>query len=203
MKKIVLGLSLLLALGNILPANADALLNKSDYTRLLNVGNKILKTNNIDKKILFNFTSVGNYGVMPIAIDTSHSHDYNLHNNRVVNVYLGDYFKLNSDEELAALLAPEIAQGVHSYTGLLNGQFFFTKNGACPFNAIAKRNELKFDKQAVDYLVSAGYNPTTLITVYERLLPEWRGTFWGRHNKAEKRINNIKKYINEKYPQYL
>ena len=199
MKKIVLVLGLLLGLGSFLPANAE-LLNKSDYVRLLAVGNKIIETNNINKRILFNFTGIGNVGVFPIFVDTSRTHDYNLHNNRIVNVPLGDYFKLSSDDELAAFLAPEIAQGVHSYNGVLNGQLFITKNG---IGFLSKKNEMKFDKQAVDYLVSAGYDPTALITVIKKTVPEWRGTFWGRHNKADKRIKEIRKYINSNYPNYL
>ena len=199
MKKLALVLGLLFALGAFLPANAD-IIYKNDYERLTTIGNKILTTNNINKKITFSFTSLARYGIMPILMDTSRSHDYDLHNNRNVSIYNGDYAKTVSDDEVAALLAPEIAQGVHSYTGVLNGQLFFTKNG---INFIAKKNELKFDKEAVDYLVSAGYNPMALISIFNKTLPDWRGTFWGRHNKAEKRIREVKKYISANYPEYL
>lgn len=199
MKKLALCLGLLLGLGSFFPANAD-IIYKNDYERLATIGEKILSTNNINKKITFSFSTLGHYGIMPILMDTSRTHDYNLHNNRNVSIYTGDYAKTISDDEVAALLAPEIAQGVHSYTGVLNGQLFFTKNG---LNFLAKKNELKFDKQAVDYLVSAGYNPTALISVFDKTLPDWRGTFWGRHNKAEKRIQEVKKYIRDNYPEYL
>jgi predicted Zn-dependent protease len=118
-------------------------------------------------------------------------------------MYFADYFRLSSDDEVAALIAHDLAQGLHSYTGVLNGQFMFTKNGYFPFNYIAKRNELSFDKQAVDFLVKAGYNPKALETALNKTTGEWRGTFWGRHNKTDKRINAVYEYIKTKYPKYL
>lgn len=200
MKKFALIFGLFLVLGNVLPANAEMMIYKNDYERLVTIGEKLLTANNIDKRLMFGFSSIGNFGVFPILMDTSRTHDYNLHNNRIVTIYTGDFAKAITDDEVAALIAPEIAQGVHSYTGILNGQLFFTKNG---IGFIAKKNELEFDRQAVDYLVSAGYNPTALINIYNKILPDWRGTFWGRHNKAEKRIKEIKKYISKKYPEYI
>lgn len=189
----------IIGLSSFSSVNAE-LLNKSDYTKLLTVGNKILKANHIDKRLTFDFTSIGHQGAFPIVFDTSKASDYNLHNNRIVSVYLGDYFRLKSEDELAAILAHNIAQGVHSYTGIANGQLFFTKNG---FLVFSKKNELEFDKTAVDYMVNAGYNPMAIISVYERVLPEWRGSFWSRHNKTSKRVNVVKNYIKNNYPQYL
>lgn len=196
MKKLLCLLFGFIALGCFSQANAE-LLTKNDYAKLLNVGNKILKANNIDKRLTFNFTAIGHQGCCPAYADTSRVNDYNLHNNRIVNIYVADYFRIKTEDELAAILSHNIAQGVHSYTGVLNGQLFFTKNGLL---YLAKRNELQFDKTAVDYMVNAGYNPYAIVTAYEKILPEWRGTFWLRHNKAEKRITTVKKYIEENYP---
>lgn len=199
-KKMFLVLALMVGLA--IPANAD-LIEKSDYAKLDSIGMDLIKANKINKRFTFNFTSIGQQGACPIMIDTSYSNDMNLHNNRTISVYFSDYAKMASNDEIAALIAHDLAQGVHSYTGVLNGQFMFTKNGYFPLNYIAKRNELNFDKTAVDYLVNAGYNPVAIITMLDKTGAEWRGTFWGRHNKTQKRINNVHKYISLKYPQYL
>ena len=202
--KIIKNLSMVVALvlGLILPANAD-LLEKADYIKIDNIGMNLIQSNNIDKRFTFNFTGIGQQGAYSVLLDTSYSNDLNLHNNRTISVYFSDYAKMTSNDEIAALIAHDIAQGVHSYTGVLNGQFMFTKNGACPFNYIAKKNEMEFDKTSVDYLVKAGYNPVAIITMLDKTGAEWRGTFWGRHNKTEKRINAVYEYIKIKYPKYL
>ncbi len=184
-----------------LPANAD-LLERSDFQKINNIGNKLIQENNINKRFTFNFTGVGAQGVFPILLDTSYSNDMNLHNNRTVSVYVADYERC-TDDEIAGLIAHDLAQGVHSYSGVLNGQLMFTKNGGFPFNGIAKSNELRFDKKAVDYMVNAGYNPTALTSALNKTTGEWRGTFWGRHNKTAKRVKTINTYIRAKYPQYL
>lgn len=203
MKKLLFsGLLILTMLGVQLQANAD-LLNKSDYTRLMNIGNKLIQANNIKHRYTFNFTSIGQQGAYPILLDTSFSNDMNLHNNRTVSIYFADYLRLSTDDEIAGLIAHELAQGEHSYTGVCNGQFMFTKNGYFPFNAIAKSNELKFDKEAVNYMVQAGYKPKALETALNKTTGEWRGTFWGRHNKTDKRVKAIDKYIQSKYPEKI
>ena len=203
MKKLLFsGLLVLSMLGIQLQANAD-FINKSDYTRLMNIGNKLIQANNINHRYTFNFTSVGQQGAFPILLDTSFNNDMNLHNNRTVSIYFADYLRLSTDDELAGLIAHELAQGEHSYTGVLNGQFMFTKNGYFPFNYLAKQNELSFDKKAVDYLVKAGYKPKALETALNKTTGEWRGTFWGRHNKTDKRVKSIDKYIQSKYPEKI
>ncbi len=203
MKKLLFsGLLVLTMLGAQLQANAD-FINKSDYTRLMNVGSKLIKANNIKHRYTFNFTSVGQQGAYPIIFDTSFSNDMNLHNNRTISIYFADYLRLSTDDELAGIVAHELAQGEHSYTGVLNGQFMFTKNGYFPLNFLAKNNELKFDKKAVDYLVQAGYDPKAFETALNKTAGEWRGTFWGRHNKTDKRVKTVDKYIQNKYPEKI
>lgn len=199
-KKLLFVLALIIGLA--MPANAD-LIEKSDYAKIDSIGMNLIQANKINKRFTFNFTSIGLQGAFPLMLDTSYSNDMNLHNNRTISLYFSDYSKMTSNDEIAALIAHDLAQGVHSYTGVLNGQFMFTKNGYCPFNYIAKKNELNFDKKSVDYLVNAGYNPVAIITMLDKTGAEWRGTFWGRHNKTQKRINNVYKYISQKYPQYL
>lgn len=180
-----------------------AVIEKSDVYRIENIGVNLLVKNKIDKRIIFGLTTMKDYTIYPVSTDSSLYKDYNLHNNREVTISINEYQKLTSDDEVAAIIAHDIAQGIHSYTGIMNGQLMITKNGAFPFNYWAKKNELDFDRQAVDYLVNAGYNPVAIITAYSKVLPDVRGTFWSRHNKADKRMNNIYNYIKTAYPQYL
>lgn len=105
---------------------------------------------------------------------------------------------MTSDDEIAGLIAHNIAQGVNSFNGVMNGQFFWTKE---IFNG--KANELKYDKQAVDYMVKAGYNPVAIITAYDKVGAEWRGVFWGRHQKVNTRMNAVYNQIKTNYPKYL
>lgn len=197
MKKILVSILFLFLLNIGLQANAE-LLNKSDYIRIQDIGNKLIQANKIKHRFTFNFTSIGQQGVTPI-IDTSYTNDLNLHNNRCISLYFADYLRLSSDDEVAALIAHDLAQGEHSYTGILNGQLMFTKNGFFPFNYFAKRNEMQFDKTAVNYLVNAGYDPKAFVSALNKTTGEWRGTFWGRHNKTQKRVKSINKYIESKY----
>ena len=198
MKKFLVSILFLFLLNIGLQSNAE-LLNKSDYIRIQNIGNKLIQANNIKHRFTFNFTSIGQQGAYPILLDTSFSNDMNLHNNRCISLYFADYLRLSSDDEVAALIAHDLAQGEHSYTGILNGQLMFTKNGFFPFNYFAKRNEMRFDKTAVNYLVNAGYDPKAFISALNKTTGEWRGTFWGRHNKTQKRVKSINKYIESKY----
>ena len=184
------------------PVSADVI-EKSDVYRVENIGTNLLVKNNIDKRIIFGLTFIKDYTIYPVSTDSSLYKDYNLHNNREVTVSVNEYQKMTSDDEVAAIIAHNIAQGVHSYTGIMNGQLMITKNGAFPFNYWAKKNELTFDRKAVDYMVNAGYNPVALITAYSKILPDVRGSFWSRHNLPDKRMNNIFNYIKQNYPQYL
>lgn len=199
-KNIILVLAFLLI--NLSPVFAG-IIDKSDVYRIEKIGINLLVKNHIDKRIIFGLTTIKDYTIYPVSTDTSIYKDYNLHNNREVTISINEYQKLTSDDEVAAIIAHDIAQGIHSYTGVMNGQLMITKNGAFPFNYWAKKNELDFDRQAVDYLANAGYNPVAIITAYSKVLPDVRGTFWSRHNKADKRMNNIYNYIKTAYPQYL
>jgi hypothetical protein len=176
---------------------------QTDAMIVQNIGMKLLICNNIPERFTFSLSGISENSQMPILNDSSYFNDLDLHNNRNVFIPYNDYVKLTSNDEVAAILAHNIAQGLHSYTGILNGQLMFTKNGAFPFNAITKSNELNFDKQAVDLLAKAGYNPVSIITAYSKTLSEVRGTFWGRHNKANKRMINVYRYIKRQYPEYL
>ena len=179
-------------------ANANDFNN--DIQRLDTIGTKILEKNGIKERLTFDFSPLPNQGVFPKSLDFSKYKDINLHNNRIVTIYKNDYKKMISDDEVAALLAHNIAQGVHTYKGLFKGQLFFPKDG---FIVCAKLNEISYDKKAVNYLVNAGYNPVAIITAYDKVLPEWRGSFWQRHRLANKRMLTVYNEIKTKYPQYL
>lgn len=171
---------------------------QNDFTRLDNIGIRLIKSNGIKHRFTFNFTGIPNFGMYPVLMDSAYATDINLHNNREIKININDYARMTSDDEVAALVARYLAQGENSYTGLFHGQFFWSKE---VFSG--KSNELKYDKKAVDYLVNAGYNPVAILTAYNKTLPEWRGDLLTRRNKASVRLKTVKDYILEKHPKYL
>jgi hypothetical protein len=66
-----------------------------------------------------------------------------------------------------------------------------------------KKFEIVADKRAVDYMVTAGYNPVGLITFIQKTSPQARQDFISHKNLTSKRLAIIYEYIFTKYPYYL
>ena len=104
----------------------------------------------------------------------------------------------SDDSEIGAILAREIAKSAESYSGGLKGLVSSAQVKCAP-----KKYEIFFDKRAVDYLVTAGYNPIALITYINKAYPQKRYDKFGRTNLTSKRLARIYEYIYTKYPIYL
>lgn len=148
------------------------------------VGAKLLNANQINKRIIFNLN--GNNSVNASAS----------YSRKTVSVNKGTFNYIDNDDELAAILAHEIAHNIDYYGG-------FGKAIAMFFNS--KSYELKADLLAIDYMVKAGYNPVAMITVMNKIGGEsvwdW-GILWS-HPKTSTRLLKVYKYIYVKYPKYL
>ncbi len=103
---------------------------------------------------------------------------------------------LDNDDELAAILAHEIAHSIEAYDGALK---------VIAMNANSKKYEYKADLTGIDYMVKAGYNPIAAIIAQNKLggEPVWDWGFVGTHPKGSKRTLEMYKYIYVKYPKYL
>lgn len=148
------------------------------------VGSKLLNANKISKRIVFNVNSFS-------SVNASAKYS-----NKIVTVNKGTFNYIDNDDELAAILAHEIAHGVDYYGG-------FGKSLAMTFNS--KSYEYEADLTGIDYMVNAGYNPVAMITVLNKICGEsiwdW-GILWS-HPKTSSRLLKCYEYIYKKYPKYL
>lgn len=166
--------------------NLDNLWNKLGLReeKLNIVGAKLLNANQINKRIVFNVN-----GFNSVNASASYS-------NKTVSVNKGTFNYIDNDDELAAIVAHEIAHNIDYYGG-------FGKAIAMFFNS--KSYEHKADLLAIDYMVKAGYNPVAMITVMNKIGGEsvwdW-GILWS-HPKTSSRLLKDYKYIYVKYPKYL
>ena len=152
--------------------------------KVLSVAQKILVDNKIDKRV-------------PIFIPTKKSVNAysNIYDKSVV-VHEGFLYYVDNDDELAYLLAHEIAHSVEAYGGIFK---------YIAMSANSKKYEKKADLVAIDYMVKAGYNPVAAITMGNKIFGEpifdWGFTY--THPKGSSRLMAMYKHISVKYPQYL
>lgn len=152
--------------------------------KILTVAEKVLYKNKINKRIPLNI------------VYKSGANSYSQTFTKVVNIQTGLLPYVQNDDELAYVISHEIAHSVEAYGGLIK---------LAAMNCNSKKYELKSDLKAIDYMVSAGYNPIAAITLSNRVLPEplYDWGFTSTHPKGSKRIMEMYKYIYKKYPVYL
>lgn len=164
--------------------NIDAV--QKAQTRIDKIGFKLLNYNGIEKRTVFDYDT----GKQKNAFSRSRD--------RQIVLYRGLYTRLDSDDEVAAILAHEISHSVDSYNGICRGAFSSWSYAFAP-----KKYEYKADKKAVDYLVNAGYNPVSLIVVMNKAFPQGRYDWYSTHPLTSRRMMEIYEYIYKKYPEYL
>ena len=161
----------------------------SIYTRINNIGVKILNANEIDKRIIFTYNKNSKLEVLKNTKSLT---------KRQVVLY-GDAYKfIETDDELAAYVAREIPVALRSYDGIASGWLSSVKIKAAP-----KKYELVFDKFAVNYMVKAGYNPLGLITFINKSCPQKRQDTFSGNNLTSKRLAHIYEYIYINHPSFL
>jgi len=148
------------------------------------VGARILNANKITKRVVFNVNNSNSVNA------------YAAYSNKTVSINKGTLNYIDNDDELAAILAHEIAHAIDYYDG-------FGKAIVMTFNS--KSYEVKADLVAIDYMVNAGYNPVAMITVMNKIggesIWDW-GILWS-HPKTSTRLMKDYEYIYKKYPKYL
>ena len=153
------------------------------------VGFKILNSNKIEKRIVFVYNSEDKKNLL-ISDKTL--------TKREVVVYDDLYKSVENDDELAAMLAREISLAIRSFDGVCNGFLRSLQVKVAP-----KKFEMVADKRAVDYMVSAGYDPVALIIYIQKTSPQLRFDMISAHNLTSKRLASIYEYIYTKYPYFL
>jgi len=157
--------------------------------KINNIGVNLLNFNKIPKRVVFAYNDIDKKRMLDI---------YDELTKRQVVVYDEYYKQIEDDNELAAMLAREIALVIKSYNGLWGGRI-----DALQVATSSKKFEVFADKRAVDFMVNAGYNPVALITYVNKTCPQKRSDKISRSNLTSKRLAIIYEYITYKYPQYL
>lgn len=188
MKKIMLAMSFILALP-VFASDVTLDVENKIQTRVDSIGVEILNANKIDKRIVFLYDK--NSKKKFLAQDKTIS-------KRQVVLYDDIYKFIQTDDELAAMLAREISAAFKTYSDSFGGVIDSIEVAAAP-----KKFEIFADKRAVDYLVKTGYNPLALIVYINKTYPQKRYDFIARHNLTSKRLARIYEYITYKYPEYL
>ena len=190
MRKIFL-ITLMFLIANVFANSIDNELQKYNLTqeRINNIGADILNNNKIQKRVVFAYNDTDKKRMLDI---------YDELTKRQVVVYDELYKTIEDDNELAAMIAREIALVVKSYNGMWGGRIDAIQIAASP-----KKFEIVADKRAVDYMVKARYNPIALITYINKTCPQKRSDKISRTNLTSKRLATIYEYITYKYPHYL
>lgn len=155
--------------------------------RVSDIGIHLLNTNKIDVRLVFVYDKK----------EKKIKGDPTLTRRQIV-VY-DEYIQFAKDDaEIAAFLAREISKGVESYNGFWKGFLSSVQVTCAP-----KKYEILFDKRAIDYMVTAGYNPLAMLTYMNKSFPQKRYDRFARTNLTSKRLANIYEYIYLKYPIFL
>ncbi|MCR5266119.1 MAG: hypothetical protein K6E29_05940 [Cyanobacteria bacterium RUI128] len=105
---------------------------------------------------------------------------------------------IDSDDELAGILAHQISHGVDTYNGIFRGYISILNYWVAP-----NKYDLLADKRAVDYMVNAGYNPLAYIVILNKTMQQYRYDIFSNHTLVTRRMMKIYEYIYTKYPSIL
>lgn len=166
-----------------------------EVDKVLNVSNTIMMSNKISKRVPI-FVEKSKKTITMNGTVTETVNAYSDLDNKSVTVLSGLFNYIDNDDELAYILAHEIAHSIEAYGGFFK-YMSMTSN--------SKKYEEKADLTALDYMVKAGYNPIAAITMGNKIFtePMWDWGFNSSHPKGSKRLMNMYKYIFIKYPEYL
>lgn len=155
------------------------------HKKVMMVSQKLMTANKINKRTPVMIKSSPNN---PNAVTNGYT--------RQITIYSGLLPYIDNDDELAFVIAHEIAHDLDFHGGYLK---------YIAMNANSKKYELKADTKAIDLMVKAGYNPIAAITmgnkIYAEPIFDWGFTY--THPKGSKRLLAVYKHILVKYPQYL
>ncbi len=191
MKKIlILFAALFLFAGNIFATeDAEIIKEQTIQEKINNVGLKVLNANKIDKRIIFVYDKAEKKSILKSADELT---------KRQIIITEGEYKFVGNDDELAAFVSRGISMALKSYGGMWRGGL-----NAIQVKAAPKMYEIVADKRAVDFMVTAGYNPIGLITFLNKSQPQKRYDTFSSSNLTSKRLAIIYEYIYTKYPYYL
>lgn len=188
MRKFIIGFILSIVL--ITPAFAWDVKTEYDLQKRMNeVGFNILNSNRIEHRMIFMVTN--RIYARDRWADVSSV-------NRTIWLKPCILPYLDSDDELAGILAHQISHGVDTYDGILRGYISILNYWVSP-----NKYDAKADKRAVDYMVNAGYNPLGYIVILNKIMQQYRYDIFSNHTLVSRRMMKIYEYIYQKYPSIL
>lgn len=159
------------------------------YEKKINeIGFRVLNANKLQNRAMFRYYSERN----PLKLKANFR-------NGTISVNRGVILALEDDDELAAVLAQQIALVQLSNKGSFRGFFFPIQYDLF----VPRKCNYLADKRAVDYLVSAGYHPVALIVALNKIYPQTRYDWYAHLPRTTKRMMRVYEYIYTKYPEYL
>ncbi|MBP3924033.1 M48 family metallopeptidase [bacterium] len=159
---------------------------KVDQALVSNVGFKLLNANKIDKRMAFVYSRKSTVNAFSNSLD------------RRIIICKGIVDYMDSEDELAGIMAHEISHSIDSYNGILRGSLNFIPQAFVP-----RKYERKADLRAVDFMVNAGYNPLALIIIMNKVSGQYRYEVLSTHPLTSRRLAYIYEYIYRKYPAFL
>ncbi len=191
MKKLLILFSvLILGTGTVLATEqAEIIKEQTIQERINSVGMKVLNANQIDKRIIFVYDKAEKKSILKSADELT---------KRQIIITEGEYKFVANEDELAALVSRGISMALKSYGGIWRGGL-----NAIQVKAAPKLYEIVADKRAVDFMVTADYDPIAMITFINKSQPQKRYDTFSGSNLTSKRLAIIYEYIYTKYPYYL
>lgn len=191
MKKFLILFSvLILGAGTVLATEQSEIIKEQTIQERINsVGMKVLNANQIDKRIIFVYDKAEKKSILKSADELT---------KRQIIITEGEYKFVANDDELAAFVSRGISMALKSYGGIWRGGL-----NAIQVKAAPKLYEIVADKRAVDFMVTAGYDPIAMITFINKSQPQKRYDTFSGSNLTSKRLAIIYEYIYTKYPYYL
>ena len=191
MKKFLILFSvLILGAGTVLATDQSEIIKEQTIQERINsVGMKVLNANQIDKRIIFVYDKAEKKSILKSADELT---------KRQIIITEGEYKFVANDDELAAFVSRGISMALKSYGGIWRGGL-----NAIQVKAAPKLYEIVADKRAVDFMVTAGYDPIAMITFINKSQPQKRYDTFSGSNLTSKRLAIIYEYIYTKYPYYL
>ena len=167
----------------------SSLIDRKFQAKISEVGFKLLNANAIDKRVAFHYKKS----------DVVNAGAYIATQRRIV-IYRGFLKFMDSDDELASILAHEISHIQDSHDGVMRGLLYPLTN-----TFTTMQYEYKADKRAIDYMVKAGYNPLAFITIMNKAAGQHRYDvpLFSSHPLTSRRLMSAYEYIYTKYPSYL
>lgn len=166
-------------------------------------------------QILSRLTAANNikkqFGIKILRYSKNADTSINLYTN-ILTINGGLFKYIDNDDELAAIIAHEVAISEHRHLGtrittnILTLPIAIMKPTVFISKAIRNKVKQPFETEAdyagIDYMVKAGYNPIAMETIISKLNGDGIMSFH-KYPNANIRIKNINNYITLNYPTFL